>query len=129
MDMEQKKFNPVGWFEIPVTDLDRAEKFYKEVLGYECERQPEERGITMSWFPMYQDGLGAAGTLVKGEAYTPSKEGIMIYFTAPDIPGTLAKVEANGGKVLQEKMSIGEHGFTGLLEDSEGNLIAIHSMQ
>ena len=39
----------------------------------------------------------------------------------------LGKVEAAGGKVLKEKMSIGEHGFIGVFTDTEGNTVAMHS--
>jgi predicted enzyme related to lactoylglutathione lyase len=27
-----EKYNPVGWFEIPVTDMARAKAFYEAVL-------------------------------------------------------------------------------------------------
>ena len=30
--MENQKFNPVVWFEIYVEDMERATKFYEEVL-------------------------------------------------------------------------------------------------
>ena len=30
--------NPVGWFEIYVQDMDRANKFYETVLGVELMR-------------------------------------------------------------------------------------------
>lgn len=30
--------NPVGYFEIPVSNLDRAINFYEKVFGYEFER-------------------------------------------------------------------------------------------
>ena len=30
--------NSVVWFDIPATDLDRAEKFYNAVLNVKCER-------------------------------------------------------------------------------------------
>ena len=50
-----------------------------------------------------------------------------IYFTAPDIEGTLAKVNANGGRTLIPRTSIGEYGFIAHFEDSEGNRLALHS--
>ena len=70
--MEKEKANPVGWFEIPVIDMDRAETFYKDFLGCECVRQEEKMGILMSWFPASMEIYGAAGTLVKGDMYKPS---------------------------------------------------------
>jgi predicted enzyme related to lactoylglutathione lyase len=118
--------NPVNWFEIPATDLDRAQRFYEQAL--EIEMQRSEMGpLKMAWFPMQPDGDGATGTLVENEAYTPSHAGSMVYFSVPDIEGTLARVEAAGGKVLNPKFDIGEFGFVAHFEDSEGNRVALHS--
>ena len=38
-------------------------------------------------------------------------------------------VEKSGGKVLKEKFSIGNYGFCGICEDTEGNTIGFHSMK
>lgn len=123
--------NPIGWVEIPVTDLDRAENFYSSYFGFACDRQEERFGVIMSWLPMDMEGYGSAATLIKGERYTPSHEGPLVYFTAPDggIDAALKKAEEQSVKVLCPKVDIGEHGFFAILEDSEGNRIAIHSMK
>ena len=118
--------NPVNWFEIPVNDLDRATSFYENVFGYELEFH-DLGPLRMAWFPMEDEGTGATGTLIKSEAYTPSHEGSMVYFSVDDIEATLEKVNENGGKTINEKMSIGEHGFVAHFEDSEGNRVALHS--
>ena len=120
------KMNPVTWFEIPVTDMDRAEAFYTAVLGTAFNRQEEKEGMLMSWFPMDMEAMGAAGSLVKGEWFKPSMEGTMVYFTVPSIDETVEKVEANGGKVTFPKKDIGEHGFVAWFVDSEGNQVALH---
>ena len=44
-----------------------------------------------------------------------------------DIDATLPRVAKHGGKVLGPKKSIGQHGFVGHFEDSEGNRVALHS--
>lgn len=120
--------NPVNWFEIPAADLERAKAFYEHV--FEVSLQVVELGpLRMAWFPMVADAPGATGTLVQAETYTPSHAGAMVYFSVADIPATLARVSAKGGKVLREKMSIGEHGFVGHFEDCEGNRVALHATQ
>ena len=122
--------NPVGWFEIAVKDLDRAEKFYKDLLGLDCDRQgKKENGITMSWFPMEMTEYGSAGTLVLGEHFTPSQDGTLVYFACTSVEETLKKAEDMGAKIFLPKTDIGDHGFIAWLEDSEGNRIAIHSIQ
>jgi hypothetical protein len=40
-----------------------------------------------------------------------------------------ARAAEHGGRVVQKKMPIGEYGFIALVNDSEGNLIGLHSMQ
>lgn len=120
--------NPVGWFEIPVNDLSRAQKFYEEILSVKLDLN-EMEGFKMGWFPMTREGAGAAGTLIKGEGYTPSHSGTLVYFSVEDIDATLKKINAKGGKTLVPKKSIGQHGFISLFEDCEGNRVALHSMK
>ena len=106
--------------------MNRAKKFYEAVFEVELTPATVEQ-VEMAWFPSVEDGIGASGTLIKSEALTPSHDGILIYFTAPDIDGTLAKVNANGGKTLTPKTSIGEYGYYAYFEDSEGNRLGLHT--
>jgi predicted enzyme related to lactoylglutathione lyase len=117
--------NPVNWFEIPVQDLSRAKTFYETVLEieiFETEMGPKKMG----WFPMEMGAMGAAGTLVQGDSYTPSHDGSLVYLHVDQIDSTLEKVTASGGKTLMPRMSIGEHGSIAHFEDSEGNRVALH---
>ncbi len=65
---------------------------------------------------------------MKEETFIPSYAGSLVYFSVVDIDATLAKVNASGGKTILPKMSIGEYGFVGYFEDSEGNRVALHTM-
>ncbi|MGE5893837.1 MAG: VOC family protein [bacterium] len=121
------KINPVNWFEIPVKDIGRARKFYEKVFGVELSPYDMEP-FTMAFFPMTEDAPGAAGSLIKGESYEPSHSGTVVYFSVDDIEETLRKINANGGKTLMPKKSIGDYGFIAHFEDTEGNRLALHSM-
>jgi len=121
------KMNPVNWFEIPTKDINRAKSFYEKVFGVKLDLQNMDN-LKMAWFPMEDDAPGSTGSLVQADAYKPSYEGTLVYFSVEDIDGTLTKVEKNGGKILNKKMSIGEYGFVGHFEDTEGNRVALHSM-
>jgi uncharacterized protein len=122
----EAQINPVNWFEIPVENMDRAKEFYEYVFN--CELALNEMGpALMAWFPMVQDGPGATGSLIKADGYTPSVAGSLVYFSVEDIDATLKRVEEKGGKTLNPKMSIGEHGFFGNFVDSEGNRVALHT--
>jgi len=118
--------NPVGWFEIPVSDMQRAKAFYEKV--FELELSLNQMGpAEMAWFPMHHEKNGAPGTLIKAEGYAPSNTGTVVYFQQVDIGAACGRIEEAGGKVLQPKMSIGEHGFVAHFEDTEGNRLALHS--
>ncbi|MCE1228213.1 MAG: VOC family protein, partial [Firmicutes bacterium] len=39
-----------------------------------------------------------------------------------------ARAQEAGGQLHREKMSIGPYGFISLVNDTEGNLIGLHSM-
>jgi predicted enzyme related to lactoylglutathione lyase len=119
--------NPVNWFEIPVTDMSRAVRFYEAVFGVSLQTM-EMGPAQMAMFPMVQGGPKASGALVRTDGYTPSHAGTVIYFSVDDIEGTLAKIGSAGGSTMVPKMSIGEHGFFAQFQDSEGNRVALHSM-
>ena len=53
--------------------------------------------------------------------------GSRVYISCDDIDSTLKRIEANGGKILSPKKSIGEYGFIAEFKDSEGNLVSLHS--
>ena len=117
--------NPVGWFEIPVTDLDRAEKFYNELLGFEFDRQdPKPNGITMSFFPMEMDALGCPGTLVLGPNFVPSQEGSLVYFSTANVEETVKKIMMNNeGIELDEILE----NISEVVEDLEDDIVNIES--
>jgi len=129
MSLEQKN-NAVGWFEIPVTNMERAIQFYEAVFSIKLERH-QMGELDMAWFPWLETGSGASGSLVHNrELYKPSRDGVLIYFTAQsgDLYAELSRVEAAGGKVLVPKALIAEDvGYMAVFVDSEGNRIAIHS--
>ncbi|MBR9846493.1 MAG: VOC family protein [Algicola sp.] len=121
--------NMVGWFEIPVHDMDRAKQFYEAVFKIEIAIH-DFGGMLMGWFPFNEGKPGAAGTLIKQDTYIPSQEGALVYFISEDVQNELDRIEVAGGKIYQPKTQISpEHGFMGVFIDSEGNRIALHSKQ
>ncbi len=119
--------NTVVWFEIPVADINRAQKFYGQVFDVKFTLM-ENGPAQFAMFP-FQPG-DASGSLAKTPDRKPSQEGPVVYLNGgDDLSGPLAKVSSAGGKILQDKTSIGEHGFIGFFQDTEGNRIGIHSMK
>lgn len=122
-----KKNNMVVWFEIPVSDMERAKKFYETVFEVEINIV-DFGGLLMGWFPDRGDAHGANGTLIKQESYIPSQDGALVYFNSDDVQNEISRVEAAGGSVFQPKTQISpEHGYMAVFIDTEGNRIALHS--
>jgi hypothetical protein len=124
--------NAVGWFEIPVLNMERAIKFYEDVFNIKLDRNTMAE-LDMAWFPWDAGGTGAAGSLVYNEDnYKPSMDGVLIYFSSRtgDLADELARVEGAGGKILVPKTLITEDiGYMAVCLDTEGNKIALHSMK
>ena len=118
--------NQVVWFDIPVLDLDRAIRFYSAILGAPVKKE-EFPGTAIGVLPHEKDDVG--GCLTKSKEDKPSDHGPLLYINAQGrLDQAVAAVEANGGKVLKPKHSIGPYGFRALILDSEGNRVALHSM-
>ncbi len=120
--------NPVNWFEIAATNLDRALAFYTQVFGKELQFV-DFPGSPMYMFPWNAEGTNAGGAIVKSDQNTPSADGTIVYFECDDVENEAGRVEAAGGKLLFPKMSIGEFGFIAQFIDTEGNRIGLHSQK
>ena len=127
--------NPVVWFEIYVHDMQRARKFYEAVLDVKLEAMPAPTpGFDLEMWVFPSDKAtapttyGACGMLVKMEGFGPASGGTLVYFGCADCAVPAARAAANGGAIVKEKTSIGEHGYIALARDSEGNVIGFHSM-
>ncbi len=120
--------NTLNWFEISVSDMARAKKFYETVFDIKMEEM-EMMGMKMAMFPAENMNGKVSGALVQGPMHKPSMDGAKIYFNGnPDLGNALARVEAAGGKVMMPKTKISDEiGHMAFFTDSEGNAVAMHS--
>ena len=126
-----EKFNPVGWFEIYVQDLDRAKNFYEKVLNINLrpiEGSPEVKMLGFSDTDA-MDKPGSTGALVKMDGVTSGGNSVLVYFITEDCSVEESRVTTAGGKIMKPKMSIGQHGFISICTDTEGNAFGLHSMK
>ncbi len=119
--------NPVNWFEIYVSDIDRAAEFYSKVLGKELVAVPSPDEGEMRMFPGEPGNPNCSGSIIKHPMCQPGPGGTMVYFQCDDVANEAGRVAEAGGKVMMEKKSIGEHGFIAMFEDTEGNHVGLHS--
>ncbi|WP_111309178.1 VOC family protein [Confluentibacter sediminis] len=130
--MENETFNPVGWFEIYVNNMQRATSFYETILQTKLEELPtpsEDTTYQMYSFPSNMTSYGSGGTLVKMEGFNAGGNSTIIYFVSEDCSIEEARIVDAGGKIFKPKMSIGEYGFIVLATDTEGNMFGIHSLK
>jgi len=124
------KMNAVGWFDIYVNEMARAERFYKTVLEADLEDMADPTGETeMKSFAGDMGAYGAAGALVKTPYAKPGTGGTQIYFSVEDCATQQSRIQAAGGQVIRPKFSIGEYGYVMLAHDTEGNLIGFNSLK
>ena len=121
----------LNWFEIPVNDFDRAKKFYETIFSYQMPENnmgPNRMGFFL--YDFKNDGRGGA-IVHNPDFYTPSANGTLVYLNCePDLQPVLDKVEKAGGKITMQKTVIpGNLGFWALIQDTEGNRVALHSMK
>ena len=115
-----------AWFEIPVTDIERAMTFYRTVVGADFQRM-DMGGMLYATFAVDPEGI--TGALVQEERLAPSFQGTTVYLAAEDVSVPLSKVEAAGGKIVIPKTNIGENmGYFAQVVDTEGNRVGLFSM-
>lgn len=138
MDMQKLKkidgqTNVLTWFEIPVTDIDRAKKFYETILDIEMVKRADGNDEAV-FFPFNPNVIQATsgrvtGVLSKTTTNSPSSNGTVVYINAsPNIQTVLDKVEQAGGKIITPKTKI-PAGFIAIIIDSEGNKVGLHAEQ
>ncbi len=124
--------NIVTWVEIPVKKMARAINFYETVFSVGLEKNHGGE-FDMAWFPYSEGKYGSGAALVlHKEFYQPCSNGVVAYMASPagDLDVELERVEDAGGKILQHKNKIaGDHGYIAVILDTEGNRVALHSME
>lgn len=120
--------NAISWFEIPSTQLDRAQAFYETVLACKMRREPmgPSEGAV---FPYEGDGVG--GSIMAGPtAPVPSAQGTLIYLDAsPSLDAVLARVTAAGGQIAMPRQALPPGlGFIAHITDLDGNRVGLHAL-
>jgi uncharacterized protein len=118
----------IAWFEIPVTDFERARAFYSAIFAFEMPDMT--MGPNRMGFLLHEQGRGVGGAIVQGPGCVPSAQGTLAYLDAGgDLATVLGRVAAAGGAIDVPKTAIAPGmGFYAVFRDTEGNRVGLHSM-
>ncbi len=116
--------NRINWFWIPVENLDRASKFYRNVLDCEVWPHKQDGFAVFSW----EKGEVSGGLHLKDDDVgMPGSNGVRILLNCEGrLDTAISEVTKNGG-VINNICLLGDFGIQAIIEDTEGNLIHLHS--
>lgn len=125
--------NVITWFEIPVSDIDRAKTFYETIFDIEMitRKDGDDEAVFFPFNPNVVQATSGrvTGVLSKSARNSPSTNGTMVYLNAsPSIQTVLDKVQQAGGKIIAPKIQI-PAGFIAIIIDTEGNKVGLHAEQ
>jgi predicted enzyme related to lactoylglutathione lyase len=115
--------NAAVWFEIPVTDQDRAKAFYSAVTGLALADEEGGPNPMARFAAASEDAV--AGHLYPGKPATPGT-GPTIHLAVDNVEAAMDRVTKAGGTVVSPVISIPAGRFAYCL-DLDGNSIGLFS--
>jgi predicted enzyme related to lactoylglutathione lyase len=130
----------ICWFEIPVTEIDRAIEFYSSILSVKIEKRIMNDKF-YGFFDKQTHLIG--GCLAPKENYSPGN-GTLMFFYVIDLSQVLINTVALNGKIVSPKTLLKQTnssgntiisnnlideniGYFAEIVDSEGNHIGLYS--
>ena len=122
----ERRANNMVWFELPVTDLNRAKSFYENVFATGLKIDERFPGLAM--FPRVADDA-VTGALIEAPETQPATGGALIYLNCDgQLDAVLKRATAAGGTVVQEVAQLpGNMGWIAQLRDLDGNRVGLHA--
>ena len=114
--------NTAVWFEIPVSDLDAAKRFYEEALSIEMTRN-DEGPNPMVMFSSMAD-MGVSGHLYPGKPAEAGTGNTIHLAVDGSLDDAMGRVKAAGGQVLSPAIDIPSGSFF-YATDPDGNSIGL----
>jgi uncharacterized protein len=129
--VDLKHMDGIVHFELPVTDMARAKKFYGEIFGWNLQDWPMPDGSQY---------VGVHTTPIDEKTRMPLKPGAInggmvmrsdkvpapiFAINVPSIDERVKQIEAMGGSVVMPKVDMMGMGFYSYVKDPEGNTIGL----
>ncbi len=118
-------------FEIHVSDIERAQKFYSQVFDWKIEKyQGTEYYGVWTGRSKYPNGsvVGMDGGLRLRDAQADSSALVNAFLSTveiEDIDQTLRNIESNGGTILEPKSAFPGVGWQAICTDPDGNRFSL----
>lgn len=114
-----------SWVEIPVQDIERAARFYGQLLGREVTITdvPPRRMATL-YFEPNQVG----GSLLQAPGVEPGNQGAHVYLNAGrggELEAMIERVRALGAEIVVPATPMGDDGRFASFRDTEGNILSL----
>jgi len=114
-------------FEIPVDNVERAQKFYKNAFDWMVNPVPEMNYTTLgttevdAMYMPKEPGAINGGMMQRSDVI----KGPVITISVENIDEAMKKVESLGGKIVQGKMEVPNMGISAYFQDTEGNVLGL----
>jgi predicted enzyme related to lactoylglutathione lyase len=109
-------------FEVPVEDMERAKKFWTELMGWSIEGSKEFPDYVTIRTKTVDGNEGIGGGMMKRQH--PNQQ-IMNYFDVDSVDAYVEKVKGLGGRVVMEKSPVPGMGWFSVCLDTENNVFGV----
>ncbi len=114
-----------SWIEIPVLDIERAAKFYGQLLNVEVSiTDIGPRRMATLYFEPNEVG----GSLLQSPDLKPSTQGVQVYLNAgrgSDLEAMIERVRSLGAEIVLPVTAMGDDGRFATFRDTEGNILSL----
>lgn len=114
-------------FEIPVDDLSRAQKFYKDIFGWSIFQVPNMEYYMVHTVEVDDKHMPKEAGAINGGMFkrnAPNQSPVIV-INVESVDDYLKKIQGAGGKVIVPKQKIGDFGLYAQFSDTEGNAIGL----
>jgi len=127
---KEKRLNNLVWFELPVTDLDRAATFYETVFATKLSTDVRFPGLAI--FPRRHEAAATGALAVSHDPKIegrPSTDGAVVYLNCDgEMDAVLKRAQSAGAQLLQEVAQLPNGmGYIAQFRDLDGNRVGLHA--
>lgn len=114
-------------FEIPVDNLERAEKFYQDTFGWKMNPVPEMSYVILQTVEVDENRMPKEAGAINGGMMKRSSDIScpVITIQVSNLDDAVKKVQDSGGTLVREKVPVGKMGFAAYIKDTEGNIVGL----